>query len=491
MPDRKSKDVESPEQPDSNSESLVESGGEDERSSEIPEDDTETPSESSDASERSISSISKSDLLDCLDCVQATGSFADRFTYSTFPNPGLEIKGLGLIGLPLSEYETRRIFQHFQNQPSAELPTWRAVEIGSSKITLKNAAWHKFLGGTILKQIVQGLGLESPPSSINVELVKLLLHEAGTTVDPNPFVEDDHITSRKIGSLMIVLPSKHNGGAIRVRHESESQDLDTSTYSDYGLSAVAWYADTTAAASSVTSGCRLMLSYNLCLTNANKFSKSAAQLTEQKKILHKTLSKWDFGSKLCFLYMLDDQYTTKELSMDSLGGHDEVIIKLLTEVGPSAGCYVFLGQVEHTKNRDPEYDDDEWEDTQLMDIRTIEGIVIGSKLQIEEGDILQEDPFPEEEADSVDGDGDGGPYDRHYGYWTRYSDTGYDEDEASKIYQFHDRAVSLIVLLYWLLRRLAFLPFMNARATSRVHHDKKTKAADKMPRLRSWSQRIA
>lgn len=44
------------------------------------------------------------------------------------------------------------------------------------------------------------------------------------------------------GTLVICLPSKHEGGAVHVRHGEETKVLETEKTSEFDTSFIAWYA---------------------------------------------------------------------------------------------------------------------------------------------------------------------------------------------------------------------------------------------------------
>src|SRR5882757_7992640 len=64
-------------------------------------------------------------------------------------------------------------------------------------------------------------------------------------------------------SLIIVLPSKFEGGQVHVSHGNDKDVFDLSPLSEFTTSALAWYTDVTHEVKPVTSGYRLAISYNL------------------------------------------------------------------------------------------------------------------------------------------------------------------------------------------------------------------------------------
>jgi hypothetical protein len=51
----------------------------------------------------------KTRLQECLDDVQPEGNFSSFQTHSTYINPGLRVKDIGNVGLPLSECDAKAI----------------------------------------------------------------------------------------------------------------------------------------------------------------------------------------------------------------------------------------------------------------------------------------------------------------------------------------------------------------------------------------------
>lgn len=43
------------------------------------------------------------------------------------------------------------------------------------------------------------------------------------------------------GTMVIALPSKHEGGEVRVTHAGKTEIFETSKFSEYGSSYLAWY----------------------------------------------------------------------------------------------------------------------------------------------------------------------------------------------------------------------------------------------------------
>lgn len=375
----------------------------------------QTDSTQSEISERSStgsdSSLNSTDedafklaLQDCLDDVKAAGSFAAQFHSSLYPNPGLYIKGIGLVGLPLSTKDAKAIIRCSKQAPFGrgdetvvDISVRRTWELDTSKFEIRNPAWVEYLSD-LKSKAIDALGVSASPSDIRAEPYKLLLYEKDAFFKAH---RDTEKVPGMFGTLVVCLPSKHNGGEVHLSHSGEKKVFDTSTTSEFDLSTLAWYSDVKHEIKAVTSGYRLVLTYNLVSTISNGLLLSAGQADEGRLQLQKILRKWcrDFTHLEKFAYIFDHQYTESSLSIENLKGQDKAKGSLLDDVCDSNGVYLFLGSL--TRVVVEEDEDDEGDASTTLDVFTPSGLQIAKSLYIPDAEILLEDPF-DRDADSED-----------------------------------------------------------------------------------------
>ena len=352
------------------------------------------------------------ELLDCLESVDTIGSFATNLTYTAIPNPCLDIEGYGTIGLPLSQHDAQAIIQRSRQAPfgkgeetvvdTSVRKTW---EIDASKLTTRNPAWPGFFN-VVLRMVVANLGVEGGVEHVRAEPYKLLLYEKGCIFKPH---RDTEKLPGMIATLVLSLPSKHSGGVVQVSHGGETRELDTASNSEFNLTALAWYADVKHGVLPVTSGYRLVLTYNLIMEHSDVPSQSAENLDDRRAVLPKLLRKWpstapDIGN---FVFILEYQYTASSLNTTMLKGRDAVVAKKLRDVCSSADVYLFLAHLDHESEAYSDFDyyygtSEDGYRTNLNNVVALDGTEIGDNMDIPEEIILQEDPFPDDEADSED-----------------------------------------------------------------------------------------
>lgn len=133
----------------------------------------------------------KEQLRISLGHLHGNGSFATSDVVRCPVNPGISIKGVGSIGLPLSRHDARVIIERSHQAPYGRgtatvvdtnvRKTW---ELDTDQFDVENPKWQGMLRQT-LDQVVKDLGLDSAPCTITANLYKMLLYEEGAMFKPH------------------------------------------------------------------------------------------------------------------------------------------------------------------------------------------------------------------------------------------------------------------------------------------------------------------
>lgn len=164
------------------------------------------------------------------------------------------------------------------------------------------------------------------------------------------------------GTMVISLPSAHEGGDVVVKHGGQKLTFKTSSVG-LGLSSLlAWYSDVQHEVLPVTSGYRWVLTYNLALP-PECTRPSAALVSSDMKSLRHALRKWLLAleksqSELdCLYYVLDHQYTEAQLSLKNLKTTDFARVSALHQMSSELELDIFLAVIEKEEKVDCEFDD--------------------------------------------------------------------------------------------------------------------------------------
>ncbi len=140
--------------------------------------------------------------------------------------PGLEVEGLGTIGLPLPEAQARALIRRCRQAPYGkgaqtvvDTDVRRVWEMDPAQFELTNPKWEALIA-SILDEVKQRLGLGE--CKLSAHLYKLLLYEKG-----NFFLShrDGERLDAMVATLIVALPSAHEGGALVVRHEGREHEI--------------------------------------------------------------------------------------------------------------------------------------------------------------------------------------------------------------------------------------------------------------------------
>ncbi|MGZ3384724.1 MAG: 2OG-Fe(II) oxygenase, partial [Isosphaeraceae bacterium] len=259
--------------------------------------------------------------------------------------PGLEVDGLGPIGLPLTGNQAKDLKKLCEQAPYGkgektlvDTSVRRVWRLMPSQFSLRNPDWKRFLQETLSK-VQAELGLEK--QKLESHLHELLLYEAGSFFLPH---RDGEKLDRMVATLVIVLPSSYEGGELIVRHEGQEQTIDFSSVENSALQThfAAFYADCEHEVRPLRKGYRLCLVYNLTLAKSKK-SITAPRDSEHIQRIIPLLREWsedDTVRKLAIT--LDHQYTKDGLAWDKLKGVDRVKARVLAEAARQANCKAYL-----------------------------------------------------------------------------------------------------------------------------------------------------
>lgn len=306
----------------------------------------------------------KEQLQDCLDEIAHQGAISAFRNQKQYVNPGLHISRYGSVGLPLSTRDAQAIALLCKKSPFGRKDetvvdetvrkTW---ELDTAEFQCRNPAWTAYLH-SLTDQAIQDLGVQV---SASAQQYKLLLYEQGAFFKPH---RDTEKIPGMFGTLVISLPSEHTGGDVRIVHGKDTRVLETAPYSAFDLSTLAWYSDVQHEIKPVTSGYRLVLTYNL-VQDLMQPKQTAAAITSRHARLAALLRTWDSVCPyLNFLvYPLEHQYTESSLSLQNLKGRDAAKGRYFEALCAKNGIYWFLAKMtKETQSYDYDYDDDDDDD---------------------------------------------------------------------------------------------------------------------------------
>lgn len=256
--------------------------------------------------------------------------------------PGLMIDGVGHCPLPLQPGLIRKLVQVAAQAPYGrgeetivDTDVRRVWQIEPEHISILNPDWEKLLE-RILRDVRASFGITK---AISASFYKMLIYEEGSFFAPH---RDSEKEEGMFATLVVCLPSAHQGGELIVHHDGQSNVVDFSSEEyAFGIGFAAFYADCRHEIQAVTSGARVTLIYNLSLKKQKKQPKppSIRKPVEQIASLLPALFSEE-QEKVAI--PLKHEYTAASLHPDTLKGQDRASFAHLTSACEREGYQLFL-----------------------------------------------------------------------------------------------------------------------------------------------------
>ncbi len=292
-----------------------------------------------------MTSTARGRLAELLSEQTKDGSFSAS---RTAPAGGLrvEVRGVGEICLPVSQAQARQLCASSRparygrkEQTLVDRTVRDTWEVPKSRVKIDQRRWKETLD-PVLEQLKTDLGLPAA-TRLRAELHSMLVYAPGQFFLPH---QDSEKHDTMVGSLVVGLPSAFSGGALEVR-----QGAEAATYrgSKKSLSFVAFYSDCQHQIKPVTSGYRVVLTYDLLAVGETRRAVVDADC-ELIGGLAGCLEEHFGGPEAPrrLVYLLDHQYTQRAVSWSRLKGGDARTAALLQTAAERAGCDAVLALVD-------------------------------------------------------------------------------------------------------------------------------------------------
>ena len=148
------------------------------------------------------------------------------------------------------------------------------------------------------------------------------------------------------GTLAVCLSSKHTGGDVELSFQGQKKVLSTSAASEWSVSYLSWYSDVLHEVKPVSSGYRVVLTFNLIQTGGNSLDRLSAS-RDQTASLRSALIQWGNCSDPSFLICpLEHQYTDHSLALSRLKGKDWARVHSVASLMEETKTVCYLASVE-------------------------------------------------------------------------------------------------------------------------------------------------
>ncbi len=270
--------------------------------------------------------------------------------------PGLEVQGLGPIGVPVAPADAKRIIGKASQAPYGlgeativDTEVRHVWQLEHSQFELRNAAWSEAVA-SVVDAIKRDLGIRG---KVTAELYKLLVYEKGSFFKPH---RDTEKIPGMFGTLVVCLPSRHEGGTLLLEHDGQTKRIDFGGKdSEFQTRYVAFYADCRHEVTPVKSGYRVCLVYNLAGTGKKQPAAPhhAAAVGEAAQLLKKLFSAPEPLNKLAIPFT--HQYTEANFGPTQLKGADRARAEVLIRAAQSLECECYFALMMLHQEGIPDY----------------------------------------------------------------------------------------------------------------------------------------
>ena len=272
--------------------------------------------------------------------------------------PGLEVEGAGSIGAPVSVKDAKRLIAKAKRAPYGrgaetilDLKVRSVWQIEPDRCEFHNPEWDTHL--TAMVEAV--MGDFAIHQTVSVELYKLLIYEKGGFFAPH---RDSEKIKGMFATLVVCLPSRHEGGALIVEHDGQTRRFDFGgPDSEFKTQYAAFYTDCQHEITPVTAGYRVCLVYNLAIAGKRSQPSAPQNAAAVKKAA--SLLQELFADPACKLDKIAipfaHQYSESGLDPKQLKGADRARADILVRATESLDYQCYLALLTHYQSGSPDY----------------------------------------------------------------------------------------------------------------------------------------
>jgi hypothetical protein len=298
-------------------------------------------------------------LLSALSEITGTGSFHSTGA-APFFFPGLCVKGLGEIAFPLHASQAKDLIALAEAAPYGkgtrtvlDETVRKCWQIDASCFAFDSPQWQKFLKQT-LSAVREHLGITG---KISAKPYKLLLYGKGGHFKAH---KDTEKLAAMFGTLVIALPSKHEGGRLFIRHDGREIEVDFSSEAHrHEFQHAAFFADCEHEVEPVRAGYRCCVVYNLRLDEGDPGLLNLSLTAQARALLPALAALKNENAGELRAVLLEHSYTEASLALRKLKGNDQARAHALLAAAEEAGFTAHLALV--TFHQSGQLDDDDYD----------------------------------------------------------------------------------------------------------------------------------
>ncbi|GAQ83502.1 hypothetical protein KFL_001510060 [Klebsormidium nitens] len=318
----------------------------------------------------------REDLRSALTSVKRSGTFSCGGSLIFCSPPGLEIPGVGPIGLPLIQQQAQALASQARAGPRAAIgdhyPWGQGLQLLPTEFNLAGLGWETQVKQIVNERVKPGLRL-STSTRVVPRLNKLLLYDAGGFAKGH-YWDKEKRADDSFGTLMIVLPTARAGGELVVRYWGQESTFDFARDGFYNISYAAFFANCEHEVLPVRTGFLLALIYDLV---AEGFAcvPQPADNNRAVRTIRELMRDWsqDSCGPQKLVIPLTHLYSDSILSFESLQGTDLATVDALLQASKVPGGQLFHPYIGLLQRGYSSFPQEKSPPMELTDVRGCEG----------------------------------------------------------------------------------------------------------------------
>ena len=302
-----------------------------------------------------------------LAAIHPEGTFAVELTCPA-NDLRIDVERVGRLRFPITASTARKLCRQAQPAPygvRARTLYDRRVrdgwEILPSKLRIVESAWRRTLE-PVLATVRGALGFPED-GELRAEFDKLLVYGPGQFFAKH---KDSERSADMVGTLIVELPSEHEGGSVVVEHGSNALSFLEAPRGAAELGLVAFYADCLHEVKPVRAGHRVVLTFRLCHTAKRRWKakpkpKTAVEPADIDRLVERIGAHFETPRERSYtrtpderpdrlVYLLDHEYTQRSLHWDRLKNADRLRVDALLQAAERLDCEAYLALADVHEN---------------------------------------------------------------------------------------------------------------------------------------------
>ncbi|EGC38854.1 hypothetical protein DICPUDRAFT_75596 [Dictyostelium purpureum] len=260
----------------------------------------------------------------------------------------ISVKEFGYLEFPFKVHKLKELVSKYEvSTEKNQINIW---ELPLDKVGFESKPWSAILE-SIINNCKERMGIEE--EKISTKLDKFMVFNKGGSLSHTKVSSQENKKTNIIGTLILVLPSFHQGGELIVKCGDDEAMIDLENYEPSNIYYTAFLNDCEYEIKPIESGVRLCLVYNLIKDSGKRLPSSSPSsiipakknkielipITQQDNLYVQLQNFFKINNK--FVYILNQSYK----SFEDFEGQDKLVLTKLLSIEKLCAASTYLARL--------------------------------------------------------------------------------------------------------------------------------------------------